>query len=267
VAGPRGFTFVTLNLWGDRAPLAHRLELAAAGLAALGPDVIALQEVRRGDALACTATALCTRLSAYTGQAWHTEVRPATIGPAGTWGPGSGAGEEGLALCSPHPLGAVRALELPEARPVERRILLSAWLSGPGLWVHTTHLHWRGRDAAARAAQLAVIDAAARSLGPGPHVLGGDLNAAPDTVEIHGFAGRGWVDTFATHRPGDPGLTWAARNPNTASLAQVAPLDRRIDYVWTLGADAPASVDVVLDTPDPAGVFASDHFGVAARWA
>ena len=39
---------VTLNLWGDHAPLSRRLDVAARGLSALAPDVILLQEVRVG---------------------------------------------------------------------------------------------------------------------------------------------------------------------------------------------------------------------------
>jgi endonuclease/exonuclease/phosphatase family metal-dependent hydrolase len=258
---------VTLNLWGDRAPLDARLDVAAAGLGALAPDVVFLQEVRAGDGLANTGERLAARLAAKTGAAWRAAYRVATSGPAGTWGPGSGAGEEGLAILSPHLLADVDARELPDARALERRILLSARVDAPaGAWrVHTTHLHWRPRDADARARQLAAIDAALRAT-PGPQLLGGDLNAAPDTDEVRGFFARGWRDAYAHAHAGDPGLTWSARNPNTATLAHVAPLERRIDYLVVAPSTEVLDARVVLDAPT-AGVFASDHFGVYAELA
>jgi endonuclease/exonuclease/phosphatase family metal-dependent hydrolase len=251
---------VTLNLWGDRAPLAARHALAAAGLAALAPDVVLVQEARRGDGLACTATALAGRLAARTAAPWRAEFRCATAGPPGTWGPGSGAGEEGLAVLSPHAVEDVRDVELPEARDTERRILLSARVAG--WWVHTTHLHWRRRDGAARRAQVDAVERAVRGLGPGPHVVAGDFNAAPDTEEIRAFVAAGWRDAWVVARGAEPGLTWAARNPNTAQLAHVAPLDRRIDLVFVSPDVRVERAEVVLDEPDAAGLWPSDHFGV-----
>ena len=37
---------LTLNLWGEQGPVARRMEVCAAGLKAIAPDVVALQEVR-----------------------------------------------------------------------------------------------------------------------------------------------------------------------------------------------------------------------------
>ena len=49
---------VTLNLWGTEPPLGRRLALAGRQLAALDPDVIALQEVKpHGDATTAHALA------------------------------------------------------------------------------------------------------------------------------------------------------------------------------------------------------------------
>lgn len=262
--------FLTLNLWGDRAPLAARLEAAAAGIAALQPDVIMLQEVRAGDGLTNTAADLAARLGADVGASYAC----ATSGGPGVWGPGSAAGEEGLAILSAHPVSQVVKHVLPEARADETRILLSARVDirGVPVFVHTTHLHYRLGDGVAREQQVLAIDELARNAGEGIHVIGGDFNAAPDTDEIRFMAGK---HTLAGRRavwqdaaPPAPGFTWARRNPNTAWLAWLA-LDRRIDYLF-VSPERPKGVArvldarVALDAPHETGVYASDHF---ALWA
>jgi endonuclease/exonuclease/phosphatase family metal-dependent hydrolase len=268
---------VTLNLWGDRAPLEARLRAAARGLAALAPDVICLQEVRLGDGLANTAETLAGLL----GGAWRASYGTATCGAAGVWGPGTGAGEEGLAILARHPLSAPQVTELPEARDDERRILLSARVDvgGVAVWCHTTHLHWRLHDGLAREAQAARVDEAARAAGgsgDAVHLLAGDFNAAPDCDEIrflrgrHTLAGRRayWQDAWAARRPDERGWTWARRNPNTEWLKWLE-LDRRIDYVFVSperrdGRGRIVDARVVLDAPDADGVWASDHLAVLA---
>jgi endonuclease/exonuclease/phosphatase family metal-dependent hydrolase len=267
---------VTLNLWGDRAPLARRLDLAAAELRTLAPDVILLQEVRLGDGLPSTAEALRERL----GDPWRATYRPATRGAAGTWGPGTGAGEEGLAILCVEEPGEVIATPLPEARSSEQRILLSARLAvrGRPFWCHTTHLHWRLGDGIARERQVLALDEAIRALPSDlPHVLGGDFNAAPDTDEIrfltgkHSLEGRRthWQDAWDRVSPGDAGWTWARRNSATEWLAWLD-LDRRIDYLFVStekrdGRGRVLGARVCFDRPGDDGVFASDHFGLFAE--
>jgi endonuclease/exonuclease/phosphatase family metal-dependent hydrolase len=267
---------VSLNLWGDRQPLARRLALAAEELRALAPDVVFLQEVRVGDNLPSTADDLAARV----GPDWKVTYRCATRGDAGTWGATSTAGEEGLAILSPHVAGQVAVVELPEARATERRILLSAHLDvgGASVWCHTTHLHWRLGDGIAREKQVLAIDAAVRALSAdGPHILAGDFNAAPDTDEIrfltgkHTLGGRRthWQDAYAVASPSTTGWTWARRNSATEWLAWLD-RDRRIDYVFvsTERPDGRARVldaRVVLDRPSEDGTFASDHFAVLAE--
>ncbi len=269
---------LTINLWGDHAPLDARLDALAEQVGALQPDVVLAQEVRRGDGLPLTAAVLTARL----GSAWTAEFQPATIGPAGTWGPGSSAGEEGLAVLSPHPITEVRAAELPDVRHMDRRILMSARVDvrGVPIYVHTTHLHWRLADGIARERQVVAADEAARAFAPGApgvHVLGGDFNAAPETDEIrflvgwHTLEGKRtvWQDAFARAQPGVPGWTWSATNPSTDWIAHLA-RDRRIDYLFVSpeqrgGLGRVRSARVVLDAADARGVWPSDHFGVLAE--
>lgn len=273
---PSSLRVLTLNLWGAHSPLDRRLEHAARGISALAPDVVLLQEVRVGEDLPNTAETLAARL----GAPWSFAFACATRGEAGVFGPGSTAGEEGLAILSRHPLHGVTHVELPDARPTERRILLSGRIDvgGQEVFVHSTHLHWRLADGLARERQVVAVDEAARAMSSsGLHVLGGDFNAAPDCDEIRFMRGRcsvagrrtSWQDAFARARPDERGLTWARRNPYTAELAWLE-LDRRIDYLFVSperpsGCARVLGARVVLDAPAEDGVWVSDHFGVMAE--
>jgi endonuclease/exonuclease/phosphatase family metal-dependent hydrolase len=187
---------VSLNFWGTEAPLDRRLALAERQLRALAPDVIGMQEVRPLDGRSGRSTA---------------DVLAAALGltvvyePALRWAddelrPGMAGGEEGLAILSRYPVLERRVLPLPEARPSEARILLSARLdteAGP-IWVHTTHLHYRLDDGVAREAQVTALDAAIRACGRGnddaPQLLCGDFNATADSDDAgraaHPLPGR-----------------------------------------------------------------------------
>ena len=274
---------VTLNLWGTEPPLERRLALADRQLAALDADVIALQEVKpHGDAT--TAHALAAR------RGDHVLYVPALQWDDGAFGPGSRGGEEGLALVSRWPMLARRARRLPEVRPTEARLLLSAQLATPAgpIWVHTTHLHYRLDDGAARAAQMIAIDETIRRCGRGnddpPQLLCGDFNATPDSDEVRFLRGLTSLAGRRTHfqdawrrchdepgRAGGPadGITWSADNAHTRPLRSLD-LDRRIDYVFvtTRKKDGRGTVHdcrVVLTERDGAdAICASDHYAVCA---
>jgi endonuclease/exonuclease/phosphatase family metal-dependent hydrolase len=285
---PRALRLVTLNLWGTEPPLDRRLALAARQLLALAPDVVGLQEVRPLDGRRGPTTAhwLGERLAA------HVLYVPSLRWGDGAFGPESRGGEEGLAIVSRWPIVARRALRLPEARPTEARILLSAQLAtdaGP-IWVHTTHLHYRLDDGLARATQVIAVDDAIRACGRGhddpPQLLCGDFNATPDSDELrflrglHPLAGRrthfqdAWLRCHdEPPRGAGPaaGITWSADNRFTRPLRSLD-LDRRIDhvYVTTRKKDGRGTVlrcEVALTEREGDGadaICASDHYGVLA---
>jgi endonuclease/exonuclease/phosphatase family metal-dependent hydrolase len=269
---------VTLNLWGARPPLDRRLEVIAARLRALAPDVVLLQEVRAAEDLPNTAATL----AALVGPGYQHVFAAGTRGPAGTFGPGSTAGEEGVAILARHPIAASQSVPLPEARPDETRVLLSALIDAPAgrVWAHTTHLHWRLGDGVARERQVLALDTAIRAIadadGAPLQVLGGDFNAAPDCDEIrflcgcHTLDGRRtyWQDAYRVVHPDGRGFTWARRNPMTEHLAFL-PRDRRIDYLFVRPERRNTSgrvvaAEVILDEPASDGTWPSDHFGVMA---
>lgn len=258
---------VTLNLWGSEPPLAERMAVVEAGLRALAPDVVALQEVRAIPGVLPNQAETLARACGYH-LAFASAARP---GAADDWG---------LAILS---RGAVReqaAVDLPEPEPDERRILLSACVetaAGP-VWVHTTHLNYRLQDGRQRERQVQVIDAAvAARAGDRPQVVMGDFNARPESDEIRWLRGLvtlggkrvHYQDAWAALHPQEPGWTWAAANAFTRPLAFLE-RDRRLDYVFvtTMRRDGRGRIRdcrLVFDRPSPAGVWASDHFGVYAE--
>ncbi len=270
---------VTLNFWGTQAPLERRLDLAARQLARLSPDVVGMQEVRPLDGKSgpTTADVLAERLGLdrvyAVAVSWADDLL----------GPGIAAGEEGLAILLRFPVLEQRVTQLPQPRPTEARILLSARIAAPtgAVWFHTTHLHYRLDDGVAREEQVVAIDQVVRSLGREaadlPQILCGDFNAPPDADEIrflrglHTLAGRRthFQDAWLRVRPADPGFTWSSENPQTRPLRSLD-LDRRIDYVFVTtrrkdGRGTVKDARLVLDEREGDGVCASDHYGVYAE--
>jgi endonuclease/exonuclease/phosphatase family metal-dependent hydrolase len=276
---------VTLNLWGTQPPLEARLALAVRQLRALAPDVVCLQEVRPLDGRAGRTTAEV--IADELGMAAHYAVAVA-------WDDGEGAlpaGQEGLAVIA-RSIGETRVVPLPEPRPADARILLSAAIDTAGgpIWVHTAHLHYRLDDGLAREHQVLAIDEAIRALGrerdSPPQILCGDFNATADSDEIRflrgltTLAGRrthfqdAWLRLHREPGPGDgpeQGVTWSSENRFTRPLRSLD-LDRRIDYVFvtTRKKDGRGTIHdcrVVLTEREGLGevaICASDHYGVCA---
>lgn len=268
---------VTINFWGTEAPLEKRLALAERQLAALDADVIAVQEVRplADKDGATTAEHMADALG------FSHRFEPVLSWQAGAFGDGSKAGLEGLAILSRHPIGDHRITPLPEPRPLERRALLSAEILHPAgaTWCHTTHLHYRLDDGAAREKQVVAIDEVIRNIEtPRPQLLCGDFNATPEHDEIRflrgltTLAGRRthYQDAFLRIHPHADGFTWSSENEQTRPLRSLD-IDRRIDYVFVtsrrrdgLGTVIDAGV-CLAERED--GICCSDHFGVFAEVA
>src|SRR5262245_33970716 len=136
---PARLRAVTINFWGIEPPLDRRLALAEQQLHALAPDVIGMQEVRPLDGKAGRTTADVLAGSLGMEAVYEVAVKWADDQ---IW-KGFPGGEEGLAILSRYPVLERRVTRLPEPRPTEARILLSARLDTPAgpIWFHTTHLH------------------------------------------------------------------------------------------------------------------------------
>jgi endonuclease/exonuclease/phosphatase family metal-dependent hydrolase len=274
---------VTLNLWGTEAPLERRLELAIRQLRALAPDVVCLQEVRPldGNAGRTTAEVIADALGLGVHYAKAVEWSDGAHGHLP-------AGQEGLAVIAKQIVDA-RVVPLPEPRPADARILLSAQVATAGgpIWVHTTHLHYRLDDGVAREQQVLAIDEAIRACGRGntdpPQLLCGDMNATADSDEMRFLRGLttlggrrthfqdAWLRLHREPGPGDgaaAGVTWSSENALTRPLRSLD-IDRRIDYVYVTsrkkdGRGTVRDCRVVLTERDADGGCASDHYGVLA---
>jgi endonuclease/exonuclease/phosphatase family metal-dependent hydrolase len=261
---------VTLNFWGLEAPLDRRLQLAIRQLRALDPDVVCHQEVQPMAAGGTTADAIAAPLGL------HATYAKACDWPDGAWGPGSKAGEQGLAILSRVPLADSAVLELPDPRPGDVRILLSGKVGD--IWVHTTHLHYKLDDGAARERQVLAIDAAIRARRDNtspPQILCGDFNATPDSDEIRYLRGLTTLDGRRTHfqdawmrvHGERDGITWSSENEHTRPLRSLD-IDRRIDFVFVTsrkkdGRGSVRDCRVVLAERE-GDICASDHYGVYA---
>jgi len=260
---------VTLNLWGTTEPLGRRMELVEAGLRALEPDLVGLQEVREVPGkVPNQAETLARALGMLHAFAPAMEVLPE-----------HGGGVEGDAILSRYPIKDEERVDLPHATTDERRVLLRCAIETPSGMMHAmvTHLNWRMRHGREREDQVVVIDEVASRVQSGmPRVLMGDFNATPDCDEIRFLAGKHtiggrrtyWQDAFARCNPGAPGWTWARRNSGTERLAFLEP-DRRLDYVFVTppardGRGTIVESRVVLDLPSADGTWPSDHFGLFA---
>ena len=241
------------------------MALVASGLAELAPDVVGLQEVREISGQLPNQAETLAKAGGYQ------HVFSPTVA--------FGGGHEGLAILSKAPIAEHAFLELPHARPEERRILLSARLetTAGSVWVHTTHLNYRLQHGRERQDQVIAIDAAVSArAGDLPQIVMGDFNARPESDEIRWLRGLCTLEGRRVHyqdawerlHPGERGWTWSSANPYTAALRFLEP-DRRIDYIFvtTMRKDGRGTIHdcrIVFDRPE-GGVFASDHFGLLAE--
>lgn len=258
---------VTLNIWNRQGPWAERLPLIVDGLRALDADAISLQEV-----LAFNGETQAHELGRALGMNVH-------FAPA--WEVGGGL-SFGNAILSPHALSDRRAIALPTPAGLDPKGAAFARVECPHgpMPFFAVHLTFQLHLGHVRCAQVRALADAVKELAPiddPPPVLAGDFNADPDSDEmrfLRGLTPLGgdsvyFADAWSATGCEGPGYTYDRRNPYANRSREPS---RRIDYVYVRGPDAhlrgePLTAQVVMDQPT-GGVFASDHFGVAASvWA
>ena len=254
---------LTWNLWWRFGPWERRRPAIAATIAALDPDVVALQEVWGEPGGTSFAAELAEGLGHHHAFAARLELDGVAFGNA---------------VLSRWPITSSTPTPLPApADADEQRLVLRADIEGPRgpLQVFSTHLNWRFDHSAVRQQQVratAEVVAAARPR-TYPPILCGDFNAVPDSDEVRMLTGRAAVpveglvfhDAWEAAGQG-PGWTWSNTNPYAA--LDLEP-DRRIDYVfvgWPKagGAGHVTSCEVVGTEPVD-GVVPSDHYAVLAE--
>lgn len=270
----RPLRIVTFNLFhggassgltGDAGQLDRRLEMVARELAALDPDVVALQEASEGRGRGNVAARLAQRLDLH----WvHAPATPRVfalplINRLIVWAINF---SEGPAILSRFPIVDHAIHDLPRCeKRLDPRVLLRAELGTPWgrLPAYSTHAS-RDDCQVRRVAELVRERRSAL-----PSLVMGDFNAGEQLAAIQALTnGAGFVDAFRAVNPSAPGFTvWQ-------QIEAPAPtVFRRVDYVFVVpGAETRARVvrsRLVLDAPerlpDGTALWPSDHYGVLAE--
>ena len=252
-------TVATLNLWGQTGPWRERMQLAAQQLRELSCQALVAQEVTTKE-LSGNAETLAEGLG------MSLRVLP------------NENAEFGLAVMSHFELGELRHVQLPSPGG-EERWLLSVHLPEKNTWLHCTHLShelaasgWRQKQVLHLAKTIAAGDAQAL------HVLGGDMNADPQSDEMRFLRGlctvdgssTHWQDCWLRHHAEDVhGHTWCMQSGEERARRS-NDVDRRLDYLYasTRRKDRQGEIEdsgKLCDFAAASGLHASDHCGVWAR--
>ena len=265
---------LTWNLWWQFGPWQQRQPAIVDELRALDPDIAFLQEVwaRDGDDQALILGHELGRNIARTrcpdgqpqefGNAvlsrWPIEELETRVLP--------GADEE----------LETRVLPGADAKPSHRTALVVRIEAPTGSWVViVTHLAWQSDQSVLRQKQLAVVAELAnthrnRDEEAPPVLVGGDLNAVPDSNEIRRMTGVSapyvdglvFTDCWAAVGEG-PGHTFSRQNPHASDALWPR---RRVDYLmvaWPRPKPLGNPLQAQLVGVNPRhGILGSDHYGV-----
>lgn len=236
----------TLNIrnLADRWP--ERLPLLLADMAALRPDVLALQEV--------VYPLQQDRLLGAAGEDRYRIIRG--------W---AGRPEYGNSLLVREPLAAeaVDRLDLEFGRAAHRAII--ALGDGVAVLVVATHFHHEVAGAAERDEQARLLVEWLESASVARvQVAMGDFNADPEEPAAERMRAAGFRSALAEANGRDPAITWP-------SGIQAEGMDTDgdpscLDYIWVRGPVRVRVARVEFDRPDPDDqtLYPSDHFGLSA---
>jgi endonuclease/exonuclease/phosphatase family metal-dependent hydrolase len=241
-------TLNILNL-ADRWP--ERQGLIYADMAALQPDLLALQEV--------VYVMHQDRLIGAAGEGRYAAVRG--------W---AGRAEYGNSLLVREPLAAESEarLDLGLQRAAHRvRVALPG---GGAVVVAVTHLHHPPdarveRDAQAQALLAWLDDATGDVANAAATILAGDFNARPDEPAYARITAAGYRSAHLEANAHEPEVTWPS-----GLIAPAMDTDGEpgcLDYIWVRGAIRVIDCRLVFDRPaaDDTTLYPSDHLGLAAH--
>jgi endonuclease/exonuclease/phosphatase family metal-dependent hydrolase len=237
-------TLNILNL-ADRWP--ERLPLILADMAALQPDLLALQEV--------VYVMQQDRLIGAAGEGRYEAIRG--------W---AGRPEYGNSLLVRSPLAGceVDRLDLGLGRSALRaRVDLPG---GTSVLVVVTHLHHRGPDEAARDEQTrALVDWLDRGPGEDATMAMGDFNADPAEPTYARMQAAGFRSAFAETNGNEPSVTWPSGLQAPAMDTDGNP--QCLDYIWVRGDVRVLVSRLAFDRPHPEDptLYPSDHVGITAE--
>jgi endonuclease/exonuclease/phosphatase family metal-dependent hydrolase len=251
------------GLIGNGADLDERLGLVIEQLAALRPDVVALQEAsvggKRGNVPERLGRALdiewihAPTTSQVFGIGWLDRAITSAI-----------RFNEGPAVLSRFPIVSSDVVALPRcANRLFPRVLLRVEVRTPHGPLDFYSTHTSRDDCQLR--RVAELVGARR--GPLPAIVAGDFNTRESADAYAELLDSGFVDAFRAVNPDEAGST--SRQQVYAGRSTVS---RRIDFVFVVpgGKGVPRVLEsrVVLDTPrrrpDGSTLWPSDHYGVLA---
>lgn len=236
-------TLNILNL-ADRWP--ERLPLILADMAALQPDLLALQEV--------VYVMQQDRLIGAAGEGRYEAIRG--------W---AGRPEYGNSLLVRSPLVPRDAerLDLGLGRSAVRAVVDLP--GGTEALVVVTHLHHPGPDEAARDEQTAALVEWLDNAPTRPATIAlGDFNADPGEPTYARMRAAGFRSSFAEANGQEPQVTWPSGLQAPAMDTDGIP--ECLDYIWVRGEVRVVSARLVFDRPDPEDptLYPSDHLGISA---
>jgi endonuclease/exonuclease/phosphatase family metal-dependent hydrolase len=241
------FRVATLNIlhdppklsWPDRAPL------VAEGFRTLDADIILLQEVAWPNE---QASDLAETLSLGVASQLSVVITP-LITPHG-W-------QEGLALLTRYPVLEYAALRYPRAEQFCQRVRVG--IGGGAVDIYNVHLDPYSADRRRTQVMLILRCMRAHEEAAGI-VLGGDLNATPESDEIRPLRGslQSAHVTAHGHEPSGTYPTPFRREPEIPG--------RTIDYLWHSATLSVRACSLTFNQPDARDplLVASDHFGLVA---
>ena len=252
---PAHFSTLTINLRHDADRWEQRRPLLIAQIAALRPDLIAMQEVSMRSPQAAQVR---QGIEELTGEKYYLSQFN-KVGQEGA--------REGLGfLTRRQPLGFHEALDLGPGGRVAHRILMEV---GPGSPVefYNTHLHHEPHhDEAVRLVQVRQVLAWMAASHHQTRVLMGDFNAVPGSSTI-AAAGAEYASAHESYHGEEAEFTFPT--PLVLDPREQA-IRRTLDYVFfTPSGLRVVNAAVVLDRPSPDddNLWPSDHCGVFAEFA
>jgi endonuclease/exonuclease/phosphatase family metal-dependent hydrolase len=236
---------IAISTWNVHGSARPDLDAVADRLRAMAPDVVALQEVQRGQAIAIA------RALGWASAHWSFKHFPVVNAP------------EGLAVLSPSPPVGARTVVLSSGAPPwshRRRIAQLVQLRVPGRRLLLANTHLASSDAEARREQARRLLAV---LPPGTLVVG-DLNDRPRSEVLRLFAATGLRDTWGALHPdateADGATHWRRRDLDERPT-------RRLDYILAPEGEhiLAAAVPTAADSDLRAYRRLSDHLPVTTR--
>lgn len=255
-------TIATINIYADLSLWERRRTLLADGLAALSPDLIAVQEAElRQD----TARWLAAQLGME-----HIHLTPKT----GNW-----RHEEGLAILSRLPFQRRAELDLITQDRVTQYVQVS--VDGRPLGLANAQLYWMPGESPKRVQQVERLLNWLREIpGNPPLVVAGDFNATPDMPSILRMEEE-FVSAYRAVHGREPDYTTPTPLPRSRGfllksmvrLLKYIELSRlrlarrvTLDYIFVDRRLHVLDSQVILNRPaaEDARLYPSDHFGISA---